>query len=104
MLTTIGKNTISAVIATLETIPYPSHTMSSGATANTGTVWLAITSGYTARSIVREMKISSARPMPTANASANPTKISRSVTAASPRSSPRSAAIRRAIRLGAGRM
>ena len=74
-----GKKITSTAIATLELMPKPSHSTSSGASANTGTAWLSSRIGISQRCTRGENTISSAQAAPSPVPISRPSTVSASV-------------------------
>lgn len=75
-----GKNAISATVSTFELIPMPNQTISSGAMATLGMVWVRMSSGKSTRSTVRNWVMSTAETSAEPTAMPNPIRISFMVT------------------------
>ena len=75
-----GKNAMSAVVSTFEVISVPNQTTSSGVIATFGIVCVITTSGNSALSSTRDCVTRNAHSIAATTASANPRRISCSVT------------------------
>ncbi len=85
----IGKKMISTAITTLEAMPKPNQSTSSGARANTGTAWLSSTSGISQRSTRGENTMIRANIAPSSVPITRPSRVSARVVPAQPISTSR---------------
>ena len=97
-----GKKITSTAITTFDAMPYPNHSTSSGASANTGTACASSSSGISQRSSVRDAIMPSAASPPTAVPISRPSTVSVSVTSVLQASRPRCSQSARATAVGSG--
>ncbi len=97
-----GKKITSTAMTTLDAMPKPNHSTSSGASANTGTACASSSSGISQRSSVRDAIMPSAASAPTSVPITSPSTVSVSVTSVLQASRPRCSHSARATDIGSG--